>query len=69
MSPGRLLTPEIVAKITGLSVETLAQWRSQRGEIPFVKISRNSVRYRGTDLNIWVESPLVSNGKPNLTKA
>jgi len=41
----RLLTPADVAELTGLSVETLAQWRSQRRGIPFVKISRNCVRY------------------------
>jgi hypothetical protein len=32
-----LLSAEDVAGITGLSVETLAQWRSQRKGIPFLK--------------------------------
>jgi hypothetical protein len=35
-----LLTAEDVAAITGLSIETLAQWRRQ----PFLKLSRNVVR-------------------------
>jgi hypothetical protein len=40
VAPGaRLLKAEEVAELTGLSVETLAQWRSQQRGIPFVKIS------------------------------
>jgi hypothetical protein len=49
---GRLLRAEDVAAITGLSVETLAQWRSQRKGIPFLKLSRNCVRYQQADLAI-----------------
>lgn len=56
---GRLLRAEDVAGITGLSVETLAQWRSQRRGIPFVKLSRNCVRYRQVDLYKWVERRIV----------
>ena len=55
----RLLTPEDVARITGLSTETLAQWRSQRRGIPYVKISRNCVRYRLADLDRWLEERIV----------
>lgn len=57
--PPRLLTPEDVALFTGLSVETLAQWRSQRRGIPFVKISRNCVRYRHCDLDAWLSERIV----------
>jgi len=57
-----LLTPSEVAQITGLSVETLAQWRSQRRGIPFVKVSRNCVRYRQSDLDRWLEERIVSVG-------
>jgi len=56
---GRLLRAEDVAEITGLSVETLAQWRSQRKGIPFVKLSRNCVRYRQADLDRWLEERIV----------
>jgi excisionase family DNA binding protein len=56
---GRLLTPEDLAQVTGLSTETLAQWRSQRRGIPFVKISRNCVRYRQADLERWLEERIV----------
>ncbi len=55
-----LLTPNEVAQITGLSVETLAQWRSQRRGIPFVKVSRNCVRYRQSDLDQWLEEHIVA---------
>ncbi len=55
----RLLRAEDVAGITGLSVETLAQWRSQRKGIPFVKLSRNCVRYRPADLDRWLNERIV----------
>jgi predicted DNA-binding transcriptional regulator AlpA len=54
-----LLSAADVATITGLSVETLAQWRSQRRGIPFVKISRNVVRYRQSDLDAWLSERIV----------
>lgn len=55
----RLLTPEEVAEFTGLSVETLAQWRSQGRGVPYVKISRNCVRYRQCDLDGWLAERIV----------
>jgi phage terminase Nu1 subunit (DNA packaging protein) len=54
-----LLTPVAVAEITGLSVETLAQWRSQRKGIPFLKLSRNVVRYQQADLDAWLRERIV----------
>jgi predicted DNA-binding transcriptional regulator AlpA len=56
---GRLLRAEDVAAITGLSVETLAQWRSQRKGIPFLKLSRNCVRYQQADLDQWLSERIV----------
>ena len=55
----RLLTAEDVAQLTRLSVETLAQWRSQKKGIPYVKISRNCVRYRQSDLDGWLAERIV----------
>jgi predicted DNA-binding transcriptional regulator AlpA len=55
----RLLTPDDVAGQTGLSVETLAQWRSQKRGPNYVKISRNFVRYRQSDLDGWVAGRIV----------
>jgi predicted DNA-binding transcriptional regulator AlpA len=59
MRSSRLLTAEDVAQITGLSTETLAQWRSQKKGIPYVKISRNCVRYRQSDLDGWLAERIV----------
>lgn len=64
----RLLTTEDVAAITGLSTETLAQWRSQRRGIPFVKISRNVVRYRQGDLDSWLNERIVRVEGPSKTR-
>jgi predicted DNA-binding transcriptional regulator AlpA len=55
----RLLRAEDVAEITGLSLETLAQWRSQRRGIPFLKLSRNCVRYQQADLDRWLNERIV----------
>lgn len=46
----RLLTTEDVAEVTGLSPETLAQWRWLRKEIPFVRLGTKCVRYRQSDI-------------------
>jgi predicted DNA-binding transcriptional regulator AlpA len=58
LSP-RLLTAKEVAQQTCLSMETLAQWRSQMRGIPFVRISRNCVRYRQSDVDCWVSERIV----------
>jgi predicted DNA-binding transcriptional regulator AlpA len=55
----KLLTPAEVAEITGISIETLAQWRSQKRGIPYIKISHNCVRYRQIDLDQWVGEHIV----------
>jgi predicted DNA-binding transcriptional regulator AlpA len=54
-----LLTAKEVAQQTGLSMETLAQWRSQKRGFQYVKISRNCVRYRQADLDCWVSERIV----------
>lgn len=60
MRSSKVLTPVAVAELTGLSTETLAQWRSQRRGIPFLKLSRNVVRYRLCDVEQWLAEHLVS---------
>ena len=59
----RLLTAEEVAGITGLSLETLAQWRSQRRGIPYLKIGR-TVRYDPADVQAYLEGCRVSVSAP-----
>ncbi len=58
-----LLTPEKVAEITGLSIDTLAQWRSQRRGLPYLKIGR-AVRYDPEDVQEYLEGCRVSVSDP-----
>ncbi len=58
-----LLTPEEVAEITGLSIDTLAQWRSQRRGIPYLKIGR-AVRYDKNEVHAYLERCRVSVSDP-----
>jgi len=59
----RKLLPEEVAEITGLSAETLAQWRSQKRGIPYLKIGR-AVRYDPADVQAYLEGCRVSVSDP-----
>ena len=61
---GNLLTPEEVAAQTGLSLETLAQWRSQKRCIPYLKVGR-SVRYDPLDVQQYLAGCRVSVSLPN----
>ena len=54
-----LLPAEAVAAITGLSVETLAQWRSRKRGIPYLKVGR-VVRYDPADVQKYLEGCRVS---------
>ena len=58
-----LLTAEAVAAMTGLSRETLAQWRSQKRGIPYLKIGR-IVRYDPDDVQAYLEGCRVSVSDP-----
>lgn len=52
---GILWTPERTAQELGMSVRTLATWRSTgRQELPFVKVGR-LVRYRAQDVAAWLQ--------------
>ena len=64
MDSKTLLTPEDVAGLTGLSMETLAQWRSQRRGIPYLKMGR-SVRYDPADVQKYLEGCRVSVSDPH----
>jgi excisionase family DNA binding protein len=56
----KLLTTDDVAAMTGLSPETLAQWRWLKKEIPFVRLGKKCVRYRQSDIDAWLAKRLVS---------
>jgi excisionase family DNA binding protein len=59
-----LLTSEQVSTLTGLSLDTLAQWRSQKRGIPYLKIGR-SVRYDLDDVHSYLAGCRVSVSDPN----
>lgn len=63
MEARKLLTAEEVAALTGLAVETLAQWRSQRRGIPYLKVGR-AVRYHPSDVQQYLEGCRVSVSDP-----
>jgi excisionase family DNA binding protein len=54
-----LLTPGQVCDILAIPDSTLARWRSEHRELPYVKIGR-LVRYRRQDLETWLENHLVN---------
>ena len=58
-----LLSPKDVAQLTGLSIETLAQWRSQKRGIPYLKIGR-AVRYDPAEVKLYLEGCRVSVSDP-----
>ena len=55
----RLLTAEDVAEWTGLSLDTLAQWRSRKRGMPYLKIGR-AVRYHPSDVQEYLRGCRVS---------
>ena len=59
-----LLSAEQVAELTGLAPDTLAQWRSQRRGIPYLKIGR-AVRYDFNDVQAYLRGCRVSVSDPN----
>ena len=62
-STHKLLTPPEVAELTRISPETLAQWRSQKRGIPYLKIGR-TVRYDPADVQAYLEGCRVSVSVP-----
>ena len=54
-----LLEPKEVSLLTGLSIETLAQWRSQKKHIPYLKMG-SRVRYHPSDIEEYLGRCRVS---------
>jgi len=55
----KLLTPQQVAQILGVNIETLNVWRAtKRYDLKYVKSGR-LVRYRSQDVEAFIESRLV----------
>jgi excisionase family DNA binding protein len=56
LNPADLLTPEQAAQVLGLSVKTLATWRSTgRHSLPFIRCGAR-IRYRPAALNAWLSA-------------
>jgi predicted DNA-binding transcriptional regulator AlpA len=55
-----LLTPDEAAEFLSLSIETLAQWRSQRRGPPYIKLESRLVRYRASELEEYLSERVVS---------
>lgn len=53
--PERFLTPDNVADLLGVSVETLYQWRHKRTGPPAFRVGRH-LRYDPTKVQRWVDS-------------
>lgn len=53
-----LLTPAQAAAVLNVPVSTLVRWRSERRELPYVKVGR-VVRYRRADLDAWIADHVV----------
>lgn len=55
----QLLTPEQVSELTGLSIETLAQWRFRKRHLAYLKIGRR-IRYDPNDIDQYLARCRVS---------
>jgi excisionase family DNA binding protein len=54
LTPGNFLTPEQAAQVLGLSVKTLATWRSTgRHAVPYIRVGAR-IRYRRAALDAWL---------------
>ncbi len=54
MSKHAYLTARQVAEMTGISLDTLARWRSRRQRVPYLKIGR-AVRYERAEVLAYLE--------------
>ncbi|MCK4710991.1 MAG: helix-turn-helix domain-containing protein [Gammaproteobacteria bacterium] len=60
MQKTKLLTPDEVSNLLGVKKHTLAVWRSSgRYNLPFIKAGR-LVRYRQSDLDLFLENQSCS---------
>ncbi|WP_152595052.1 helix-turn-helix domain-containing protein [Bifidobacterium pullorum] len=56
--PRTAVHPNRAATRLGIPVSTLARWRSERRELPYVTVGR-LIRYRQSDLDRWIEDNTV----------
>lgn len=59
-TPDRLLAPADLSKLTGWSVQTLANKRCRREGPPYLVLGRRTVRYSASAVQAWIASNTVS---------
>jgi len=59
MDSAKLLTTEQAAKELQLTPLTLSQWRRRGHGPPWMKLSRNVVRYQWGALQAWLDSQVM----------
>ncbi|RYQ43982.1 helix-turn-helix domain-containing protein [Bifidobacterium thermophilum] len=52
------MTAQQVARLLGISTETLRKWRAKRKCLPYVRVGRH-IRYRAADVAAFVEQRTV----------
>lgn len=53
-APTDLLTPALAAERLSVSPKVLERWRGAGGGPTFVKLSRKTIRYRPSDLTVFI---------------
>jgi len=57
-SSNSLLDEHQVSELTGISLFTLRRWRSEKREIPYIRLG-NSVRYKYSDLLEYIKANTI----------
>ncbi|TDQ67271.1 helix-turn-helix protein [Maritalea mobilis] len=60
-NPDDMLTPDKAAKVLSLSVKTLANMRSAGGGPVFLKLANRTIRYRYSDLQVFIANSVRRN--------
>lgn len=65
MEVPELMTAQQVARLLGVSTETLRKWRAKRKCLPYVRVGRH-IRYRAADVGAFVERGTVMPAWPSM---
>lgn len=57
----KLMSPERLSELIGVSIPTLANWRAQGIGPQFIKLGRRRICYLETDVEAWVKSRVFQN--------
>jgi predicted DNA-binding transcriptional regulator AlpA len=56
MDQNRLLREVEVSRWVSVSTGALRRWRKERRGPPFVRLGRRAIRYRASDVALWLDS-------------